>query len=362
MEYRRFGNSDLEVSVVGFGGWPMGGTQYGTVDDSDGKRAVQHAFDAGVTCFDNAAGYGLGHSEQVMGAALKGFRDKVVVVTKCGIAWNDAEKRMERDGTRDHVLASAENSLRNLDTDYIDLLLIHWPDVSTPFEETMRALEDLQKAGKIRYAGVSNFMPEMMEECRKHLNIVTNQVGYSMFERRPERDVVDFCEANDMGIMSYGSLAHGLLAGNMTKETEFESWDWRSSGHAFGMPFFTRGEHFEKNVATQDRLRAIAEREGHTLPDLALAWVLSHPVVTTALVGFRTADEVADSAEAAEWELSPELLEEVTAISDEAFARMVADEELSPSIGGWNPWNRTPRQFAGGGKSSPDEDFGDKEY
>ena len=201
-----------------------------------------------------------------------------------------------------------------------------------------------------------------MEECRKHLNIVTNQVGYSMFERRPERDVVDFCEANDMGIMSYGSLAHGLLAGNMTKETEFESWDWRSSGHAFGMPFFTRGEHFEKNVATQDRLRAIAEREGHTLPDLALAWVLSHPVVTTALVGFRTADEVADSAEAAEWELSPELLEEVTAISDEAFARMVADEELSPSIGGWNPWNRTPRQFAGGGKSSPDEDFGDKEY
>jgi aryl-alcohol dehydrogenase-like predicted oxidoreductase len=361
MEYRKFGDADLEVSVVGFGGWPMGGTQYGTVDDTEGERAVQRALDAGITCFDNAAGYGLGHSEQVMGSALKGHRNDVIIITKCGIEWNNAEKRMGRNGTRTSILTSAENSLRNLETDYIDLLLVHWPDLSTPFEETMRALEELQKAGKIRYAGVSNFLPDMMEECRKHLNIITNQVGYSLFERRPERDIISYCEDNSMGIMSYGSLAHGLLAGNMTKDTQFESWDWRSSEYAFGMPFFQRGGHFENNVEIQDRLRGIAELEGRTLPDLALAWVLSHKVITTALVGFRTPAEVEDAVNASEWNLPPDLLDEVTAISDQAFQRMVADEQLSSS-GGWNPWNIDPPQFAGGGKSSVDEDFGDKKY
>ncbi len=356
MEYRKFGDSELEVSVVGFGGWPMGGTQYGEVDDSEGQEAVRRAFDLGVTCFDNAAGYGLGHSERVMGAALKPIRDQVVLVTKCGIAWNDAEKRMERNGTRQHVLESCERSLENLQTDYIDLYLIHWPDVDTPFEETMRALEELQKAGKIRYAGVSNFMPEMLDECRKHLGIVANQMGYSMLERRIERDVMPWCEQNGVGIMSYGSLAHGLLSGAMPADYEFETWDWRASGHAFGMPFFDREKHFPLNVQTQDRLRAIAEREGHTLPDLALAWVLSHEVVSTALVGFRTPAEVDDAARAAEWKLSRELYSEVTAISDEAFQRLVADEMPVSPKGGWNPWNRDPQRFAGGGKSAPDEE------
>ena len=356
MEYRKFGDSDLEVSVVGFGGWPMGGTQYGEVDDGEGQDAVRSAFDLGVTCFDNAAGYGLGHSERVMGAALKPIRDQIVLVTKCGIAWNDEQKRMERNGTRAHVLESCERSLKNLQTDYLDLFLIHWPDVDTPFEETMRALEELHKAGKIRYAGVSNFMPEMLEECKKHLGIVANQMGYSMLERRIERDVLPWCEQNGVGIMSYGSLAHGLLSGAMTADYEFESWDWRASGHAFGMPFFDRDKHFALNVQTQDRLRAIAEREGHTLPDLALAWVLNQEAVTTALVGFRTPSEVNDAARAAEWKLSPELLAEVTAISDEAYQRIVADEMPVSPKGGWNPWNRNPQRFAGGGKSAPDEE------
>jgi len=361
MEYRKFGDSELEVSVVGFGGWPMGGTQYGEVDDSEGQRAVEHAIDIGVTCFDNAAGYGMGHSERIMGAALKPHRDKVIVITKGGIEWHEKEKRMGRNGSRDFIINGAEQSLKNLGTDYIDLLLIHWPDMETPFEETMRALEDLQQSGKIRYAGVSNFMPEMMEECRKHLKIVTNQVGYSMFERRPERAIMDYCATNGMGIMSYGSLAHGLLAGNMTLDTQFETWDWRSSGHAFGMPFFDREKHFAHNVAAQDELRSIAEREGHTLPDLALAWVLNHEVITTALVGFRTKEEVNDAAQASEWKLSSQLLSEVTSISDEAFRRMEADEGVFER-GGWNSYDPDPPKFAGGGKSAPDEEFDADSY
>ena len=147
----------------------------------------------------------------------------------------------------------------------------------------------------------------------------------------------------------------------MTKDTRFESSDWRSSGNAFGMPFFQRGGHFENNVEIQDRLRSIAELEGRTLPDLALAWVLSHKVVTTALVGFRTPSEVEDAVNASEWNLPPSLLDEVTAISDQAFQRMVADEDWSSSYD-HNPWNPKPSQFAGGGKSSVGEDFGDKNY
>ena len=356
MEYRKFGDSDLEVSVVGFGGWPMGGTQYGQVDDNEGQEAVLRAFDLGITCFDNAAGYGLGHSERVMGAALKPIRDQIVLVTKCGIAWDDEAKRMTRNGTRAHIMESVEKSLSNLQTDRIDLYLIHWPDVDTPFEETMRAMEELQKAGKIRYIGVSNFLPEMLDECVKHAKVVANQVGFSMLERRIERDVMPWCTDNQVGIMSYGSLAHGLLAGNMTADYEFETWDWRASGHAFGLPIFDREKHFPLNVAVQDELKTIAEREGHTLPDLGLAWVLSHQVVSTALVGFRTPNEVEDAAHAAEWKLPDGLLAEINAISDAAFARNVADELMVAPKGGWNPWNRQPQRFAGGGKESPDDE------
>ena len=349
MEYRKFGDSDLEVSVVGFGGWPMGGDEYGDADDNAGQKAVFQAFDLGITCFDNAAGYGAGHSERVMGAALKPIRDQVVIVTKFGIALDDATNEWGRNSTRAHVLESAENSLKNLQTDFIDMLLVHWPDFNTPFEETMRALEDLQGQGKIRYFGVSNFMPEMLEECLKHAKVVANQMGYSMLERRIERDVMPWCAENHVGIMSYGSLAHGLLAGNMTVGHKFDSSDWRASGNAFGMPLFDREKHFPLNVAAQDELRAIAEREGHTLPDLGLAWVLSHPPVTTSLVGFRTPGEVADAAHAAEWKLSGELLAEVNAISDAAFARNVADEIMTAEEEIWNPWHRQPPRLAGGG-------------
>ena len=355
MEYRRFGNSELEVSVIGFGGWPMGGSNYGQVDDGESQAAVRHAFDLGITCFDNAAVYGVGHSERVMGAALKPIRDQIVLVTKCGLAWNEQAGRVERNGTRESVIESCERSLEDLGTDYIDLLLVHWPDVYTPFEETMRALEELQQAGKIRYAGVSNFMPEMLEECRRHLGIVANQMGYSLLERRIERDVMPWCEQNGIGIMGYGSLAHGLLSGAMAADHRFESDDWRATGHAFGLPIFDRARHFERNVAAQDRLREIAEREGHTLPDLAMAWVLSHEVVTTALAGFRNPGEVDAAARAADWKLGPELYAEVTAISDEAFGRNAADEQLAPPIGNWNPWNRKPQRFGTAGLSTADQ-------
>ncbi len=344
MRHRSFGSSDLSVSALGFGGWPMGGTQYGTTDDAEVVRAVERAAGAGITCFDNAAGYGLGRSEELMGRALAPHRSEVVIVTKCGLSWDPAQKRLYRDGSRGAVVEGCEGSLRRLGTDYIDLMLVHWPDPETPFEETMGALSELREQGKIRYAGVSNFMPAMMDECLRYLDIVADQAGYSIFERRIERDVLGFCEGRGIGVMAYGALAHGLLTGALTEETEFEDWDWRATQNAFGMPLFRSG-YFEENVRTARRLQRIADDAGMTLPDLAVAWVLSRPAVTTALVGFRTPAEVEAAALAADRDLPADALAEVEAISDEAYARNVAGEELAPKVGTWNPWDPSPRRF-----------------
>ena len=217
MHTRKFGNSDLEVSALGFGGWPMGGTQYGTTDDGETVRAVERAIELGITCFDNAAGYGLGHSEELMGRALAPYRKDIILVTKCGLTWDPTKKRLFRDSTRESVIAGCEDSLRRLGTDYIDLMLVHWPDPETPMEETMSALSDLRDQGKIRYAGVSNFMPAMMTECLRHLDIVADQAGYSIFERRIERDVQGFCQGNGIGLAGDGGIfVGGYVKGAVT--------------------------------------------------------------------------------------------------------------------------------------------------
>ena len=202
----------------------------------------------------------------------------------------------------------------------------------------------MRDQGKIRYAGVSNFMPAMMSECLKHLDIVADQAGYSIFERRVERGVLDFCRDHGIGLMAYGSLAHGLLTGTMTEDTVFENWDWRATQNAFGMPFFRAG-YFDDNVRTARRLGEIAAAAGMTLPDLAVGWVLSRPEVTTALVGFRTEGEVEAAARSANDELPEDILKEVNAISDEAYQRNVSGEDIAPKVGTWNPWDPAPKRF-----------------
>ena len=208
-----------------------------------------------------------------------------------------------RNSTYDHIIERAEGCLRRLDTDVIDLLLIHWPDHNTPFEETMRGLEQLKSDGKIRHYGVSNFNVEMLEECERHGHVAANQVGYHLFDRRMEAEVLPYCLPGETGFMAYGSLGFGLLSGAFTPETTFVDWDWRSSGKAFELPLF-EPEPFAKELRVAERLKEIAADYDKSLPQMALAWVLGNPAVSVALVGMRNENELRENVAAADWRLS----------------------------------------------------------
>lgn len=313
MRYKKFGNSDLETSVVGFGGWPMGRGHYGSFDDNEVVRAVHASIDLGVTLFDTAAVYGWGEGEKLLGRALEGKREDVVIVSKAGIPWDEEGGGRRRDSSRESLEKSLNESLTRLRTDYLDLFLIHWPDESRPMSVPMEAFADFQKQGKIRYGGVSNFSPQQMSDCLEVFPIVTNQVGYHLFDQRPEPEIIPFCADNGMGIMAYGSLAHGLLTGTMTPETTFEEDDWRRSLMAFGQPIF-KGQNFLDNLKKVDTLKEMAADKGFSVAQLALAWVASEPTVSVALVGTRRPEEIQENVAAAGWELSPSERDEIKAV------------------------------------------------
>ncbi len=293
METRRFGRTGLRVSAMGFGSWPMAGkNRYGAIEDAEAIKAIQCALDLGVTLVDSAPSYGWGHAEEVVGQALLGRRHQVTLVTKCGLAPQPGQTRALRDISRASLLAGVDVSLRRLQTDVIDVYLIHWPTDSSPFEEAFQALDDLVRAGKVRFVGVSNFTVEQMERCRSVRPIDVVQVGYHLFDRRMEREVFPYCAKHDIGLMTYGPLAHGLLTGTMTTETRLDKSDWRSGGIAFGQPLFTP-ENLPKNAAVVERLaREVAAPRGVPVSQIALAWVLGNPLVSVALVGARNPAEV----------------------------------------------------------------------
>lgn len=310
MEYRAFGRTGLDVSAVGYGCWEIGGG-YGHFDESEVVAAVQSALDLGINLFDTAEGYGYGQSERLLGKALGARRKEAIVVTKFGIYRPEGE--WQRDSRRETALAAIDRSLKALGTDYVDVYLIHWPDRETPLEESMGALEEIVQAGKARFVGVSNFTPDQIETCMATRRVDIAQYGYHMFDRRLEREIFPTISEHGIGLMTYGSLAHGLLAGAFTPETTFDEDDWRSNGIAFNIPLFTE-EVFARNVAAVEDLKPIAARHGKTVAHLALRWVLSNPVVSVALVGFRRPAEVEEGAASLDWSLDEETLEEIDAV------------------------------------------------
>ena len=309
MEHRNFGNTDLACSAVGFGTWEMGTTQYGEIDIQDAVRAVQMAIDHGITLFDTAEVYGPYTSEELLAQGLGNRRDNVVVVTKVGFTFHDDPSIRgnaaisARNASAAYITERTEGCLTRLNTDYVDLMLIHWPDHDTPHEETIGALEELKAAGKIRYYGVSNYTVPMMAECETHGHLTANQVGYNLFDRRMEAEVLPYCLEQGIGYMAYGSLGFGLLTGAFTPDTTFVEWDWRSSGKAFGLPLFER-ENFLKELRVVERLKELAGDYGKSVPQLAIAWLLGNPAVTVGLVGMRNEHELKENVAAADWRLT----------------------------------------------------------
>ena len=313
MRKRMFGNSGLETSVIGYGGWPMGRGMYGDFDDDEAIAAARASYEKGVTLFDTAAVYGWGYGENLMGKALKGIRDNVVLVTKGAREWvrdnPDRRSATVSDSDPKRLLASIDESLKRLQTDYIDLFLIHWPDHNRAFSEPMEALEKAKAAGKIRHTGVSNFSVEMMAESRETSPIITNQIGYHIFDRRPEAEVMPFVRENEMGIMAYGSLSHGLLTGTWNADKTFSDNDWRRGGANFGINSWGP-ENLAANVAVVEKLKVIAADHGKTIPQLAIAWVLTNEAVSVALAGSVTPSEATDNI-GGDWDMSLDLKKEI---------------------------------------------------
>jgi aryl-alcohol dehydrogenase-like predicted oxidoreductase len=315
MEYRPFGATGLQVSAIGFGCWEIGGT-YGRIDESQFQLAVQQAIDGGINCFDSAEAYGMGVSERALGQALGRRRRDVAIVTKFGVGYADRPTR--RDASRARVVASIEKSLQNLNTDWVDVYLVHWPDPDTPLEETMRALDDVVRAGKARHVGLSNFRLAQIEACMRLRRIDVVQYGWNLFDRRMQAEIFPYCRAREIGVMAYGSLAYGLLSGTFHEGMKFEESDWRSRGGMLGNLNLFRTlfgpDHFLRNLAAVEELKRLAAKYDTTLPQFALRWALGNPAVSTALVGFREPAEVTENLGALGGSISDADLADIDAI------------------------------------------------
>jgi aryl-alcohol dehydrogenase-like predicted oxidoreductase len=337
MRYRPFGRTGLQVSAVGFGCWPMAGDRYGAIEDDEAIRAIHRALDRGVNCVDTAPAYGAGHSEEVVARALETCRRDVILVTKCGVKVPPAgQPGPLRDASRANILREVDESLKRLRTDWVDVLLVHWPDPATPAEETMRALDEVVASGRARFVGVSNFTAAMLEECGRTRHVDVSQVGYHMLDRRQEHETFPLCLREGIGVMGYGSLGHGLLTGAFTPATTFEAGrDWRAAGIAFGQPIL-RGENLKTNVGVVDRIRReVAEPRGASMSQIALAWVLANPAVSTALVGARTPAEVDANDAGAELDLTAEERAKIDAILAGAAGRVREFTPLRPAMEPW---------------------------
>ncbi|SDG95541.1 aldo/keto reductase [Chitinophaga filiformis] len=325
MEYRQLGESELKVSAITFGAWAIGGWMWGGTEHTDAVKAIHASVDEGVTSIDTAPVYGQGLSEELIGDALKGLdRTKVQVLTKFGMRWDLALgtlafKSKDNNGKdidiykysgKESIILECENSLRRLGTDYIDLYQIHWPDVTTPIDETFEAVLRLQEQGKIREAGVSNYNAAQMKEAEKTIRLASNQVPFSMVEREIEKELVPYCIEHKKGILAYSPLQRGILSGKVRPGHQFGEGDHRPNTR------FYQPENLNRINAFLDQIRPMAESKSVTLAQLVIRWTIDRPGITVALVGARNAEQAIQNARAINVKLSAE---EIKFINDKLY-------------------------------------------
>ena len=315
MEYRKLGKSDLEVSVITFGAWAVGGWMWGGTERKEAVEAIRASYDLGVTSIDTAPVYGQGLSEDIVGEAIRGIpRDKVQILTKYGMRWDLAKGTLafntkNNEGKaidvykyagKESIIKECENSLKLLGTDYIDLYQIHWPDVTTPIQESMEAVARLIEQGKVRQAGVSNYNVDQMKEAGKYVTLVSNQVPYSMVKRDIEADVIPYSIENNIGVIAYSPIQRGLLSGKMKPGYKFSEGD-----HRAGMYFF-KDENLARTNAFLDKIKPLADQKNATLAQLVIRWTIEQPGITIALVGARNAEQAIQNAKAIDVKLTKE--------------------------------------------------------
>lgn len=301
MDKRQLGNSDLQLSPIGFGAWAIGGGDWafswGPQDDNDSIAAIHKAIDLGINWIDTAAVYGLGHSEEVVGKAIKSASQKPYVFTKCAMVWD--EKR-EITNSLKQIRREVEDSLRRLQVEAIDLYQIHWPKPDEDIEEGWATMADLQREGKVRWIGVSNFSVSQMERAVKIAPITSNQPPYSMINRSVEAEILPYCLKDHIGVLNYAPMHSGLLTGAMSRErvAAFPADDFRRNAKNYQEPQLSR------NLAIADFLKSIAGRHNVSAGVIAIAWTLHHRAITAAIVGGRSAKQVEGVAAALSFRIS----------------------------------------------------------
>ena len=317
MEYRQLAGTDLQLPVITFGAWAAGGWMWGRTERSDAVKAIRDSYNVGVTAIDTAPVYGQGTSEEIVGEALKDIpRSKVQILTKFGMRWDLAApkgdfafKSKDNDGNdinlyryagKDSIIRECEQSLRRLRTDYIDLYQIHWPDTTTPIQESMEAVTMLIKQGKVRYAGVCNYNVSQMKEAERHVSLASNQVPYSMVKRDIEKEVVPHCVASNKSILAYSPLERGLLTGKMNPGYSFQEGDHRANLYFFKDENIRRTNEFLKNI------EPLAEEKNITLAQLVLRWTVDMPGITIALAGARNSEQAVANAKAGDVKITDE--------------------------------------------------------
>jgi aryl-alcohol dehydrogenase-like predicted oxidoreductase len=316
VEHRRLGASGLNISIVGFGAWPIAGEanatgNLGPADDDESIAAIHRSLELGVNWIDTAPGYGCGHSEDVIGRALRGMRDPPYVFTKCGFVWGE-DRKMRLSLEAASIRAEIEQSLGRLGVEAVDLYQIHWiePEVDPDIEQAWTTLAELRREGKVRHIGVSNFDVPQIRRAQAIAAVETLQPPYSLLERSAETEILPFCGAQDIGVIVYSPMQSGLLTGSMTAQrvASLPSSDARLFDPNFVEP------RLSQNLAVADALRRIADRLGRPCGELAIAWTLAHAAVTGAIVGFRRPSQVDGILAGTSLQLTPDELVEVTAL------------------------------------------------
>jgi aryl-alcohol dehydrogenase-like predicted oxidoreductase len=322
MKINRLGSTDIRLSSIGLGTWAIGGGGYGfgwgPQDDKQSMDTIIRSIDLGINWIDTAPVYGLGHSEEIVGQAIKGKRDKVIISTKCGIVWGQ-DRNVDFNLDKESVRAEVDESLKRLKVDVIDLYQIHKPVPAEKIEEAWGVLVDLVKQGKIRYAGVSSFTLEQLKQIQPIHPVAFLQPEYNMLAPGIEQDILGYCAANHIGVIVYSPMCSGLFTGKFTKEKvdALPADDWRRASS----PYFQE-PYFSAHLQLVEKLRPLAKRNNKTLSQLAIAWTLRRPEVTSAIVGARRPSQIEQTAPAGDWVLSEKDKAELDTILKDHHARL----------------------------------------